>query len=352
MDAPLTGPRSLRGLPIPWELRLGLLLPLPPVVVGGLAAAIVLALHAAAFSLLGVPIRDIGGDIEGAIGARHPALSPAAHDVSVAALTLGFVLAAVRLSFTTVGRDLESLARSDASIGRRLSATPSVLAMPHVLPLSRLSGLAGLAIGLGVAEATGWQSAAVVLPLSWTLGRGAYLTVQGARFAASLAPAASELDVLDLRHMRIFGRIGLRLALLWIIGMTLFSFLTLFDSASHRAATLLGLGAGTLLTVAIASLAFVIPTRTIRQRIRLAKRMQLGSVDAKARRVRDAALTGDAAAYGRLADLLAYRAYVESVREWPIDTSMLLRFTLYLLIPLGSWVSGALVERLVDAVLD
>jgi hypothetical protein len=40
------------------------------------------------------------------------------------------------------------------------------------------------------------------------------------------------------------------------------------------------------------------------------------------------------------------------VREWPFDAPTLTRFFLYVAIPLGSWVGGALVERLLGAALD
>jgi hypothetical protein len=49
--------------------------------------------------------------------------------------------------------------------------------------------------------------------------------------------------------------------------------------------------------------------------------------------------------------MLAYEARIESVREWPFDTSTLRRFGLFLLIPLVSWIGGALVERAVNAAL-
>jgi hypothetical protein len=52
-----------------------------------------------------------------------------------------------------------------------------------------------------------------------------------------------------------------------------------------------------------------------------------------------------------MAALLAYEARIEAVREWPIDTATLRRFGLFLLIPMASWIGGALVERLVDAAL-
>ena len=49
--------------------------------------------------------------------------------------------------------------------------------------------------------------------------------------------------------------------------------------------------------------------------------------------------------------LLAYEARIEGVGEWPFDPSTLRRFGFFLLIPLVSWIGGALVERLVDAAL-
>ncbi len=51
-------------------------------------------------------------------------------------------------------------------------------------------------------------------------------------------------------------------------------------------------------------------------------------------------------------NLLAYRTQVESTREWSFDSSSLLRFGLYLLIPVASMVGGALLERVVNMVLD
>ena len=53
-----------------------------------------------------------------------------------------------------------------------------------------------------------------------------------------------------------------------------------------------------------------------------------------------------------LDELVAWRGLIESVREWPFDSPTLLRFGLYLAIPLGSWLGGAFVERLLGAALD
>ena len=130
--------------------------------------------------------------------------------------------------------------------------------------------------------------------------------------------------------------IGISLAALWIF-------------VPGFAATFV---AFTAVSLVIPTLIFVTPVRGDRRRIREAKHAELAALEPELRRVRDAAIDGDKAVQGRLADLLAYRAYVEAVREWPFDTSTVTRFGLYLLIPLASWFGSAFVERLVNAVLD
>ncbi len=86
--------------------------------------------------------------------------------------------------------------------------------------------------------------------------------------------------------------------------------------------------------------------------IRDVKREELARLEPLLRQARDDALTGNASTQGRLTDLVTYKIQVESTREWPFDSSTLIRFGLYLLIPVGSMVGGALVERIVDMVLD
>jgi hypothetical protein len=95
----------------------------------------------------------------------------------------------------------------------------------------------------------------------------------------------------------------------------------------------------------------LLPVLGVRDRIRAAKQAELDAVRERLLDAR-AELRGAAGHDGRLADLLAWRAFVEGVREWPFDASALARFGLYLLIPLGSWLGGALVERVVDRLFE
>jgi len=54
----------------------------------------------------------------------------------------------------------------------------------------------------------------------------------------------------------------------------------------------------------------------------------------------------------RLPALLAWETRVERMSAWPFDATSLFRFALLLLVPLGSWLGGALVERAVNALID
>jgi hypothetical protein len=91
--------------------------------------------------------------------------------------------------------------------------------------------------------------------------------------------------------------------------------------------------------------------RGIHERIREAKAAALS----RCREHMHAALTELAAgrsAEPPLSELVAWEARIDSVREWPFDTGALTRIGLYGLIPVLSWSGGALVERLIDALLD
>ncbi len=102
----------------------------------------------------------------------------------------------------------------------------------------------------------------------------------------------------------------------------------------------------------LAAWALVLPVRGVHRRITSAKEAKLVWSRERIRRAR-AALEGSPAdaERGELADLVAYQALVGRVQEWPFDTSTYVRFALYLLLPLGSWAAGGLIEGLVQALL-
>lgn len=98
----------------------------------------------------------------------------------------------------------------------------------------------------------------------------------------------------------------------------------------------------------------LLPVRGVHRAIRFAKNAELLAVRGPITRARTTAVADDAAtAEGpmRLSGLLAYEARIAAVAEWPFDVGTFVRFGLFLALPLGSWIAGALVEWWVSRVL-
>ena len=157
------------------------------------------------------------------------------------------------------------------------------------------------------------------------------------------------IDLFDLAPLAPFGRLGLRSALLWLILFSLFA-LNGVDAGFYWLLGVLG-----TLGLAAASLSLALPVRGVHRRVRAEKLEEMDRIH-RALRGEPGALSASPIAKwsgtATLADLVAYRSLVESVREWPLDPSTLLRFVLFLGIPVASWFGGALMERLVEAALD
>jgi hypothetical protein len=181
------------------------------------------------------------------------------------------------------------------------------------------------------------------------LGRFADTTLQTSRRFSELAQRLVRIDLFDPAALAPFARQGLLCALLWLLLPSIFA-LNAMDRDFALPIALLG-----LLGVGVATAALLLPVSGVHRRIRDAKRAERARVLAAMRGEREA-LAGSPiaarAAGASLADLVAWAGLVESVREWPFDTGMRVRFLLYLAIPLGSWLGGALVERLLGLALD
>jgi len=185
---------------------------------------------------------------------------------------------------------------------------------------------------------------AVALVLGGTIVRTLYGGVVQDRGFARLAHAIGEIDLLELGPVHVFSRRGLRRALRWLVLASVAS-LVVFDAGRGGPPALVFLG-----IVVFALFSFWLPIRGAHERVRAEKQRVLAGVRARIRGERERVEAGTARG-GRLADLLAYEARVQGVSEWPIDGFTLLRLACYLLLPLGSWLGGALVERLVNVVL-
>lgn len=224
----------------------------------------------------------------------------------------------------------------------------------------RLAGMVGVGLALLIPLATNltpWTYAfwilspeanvhRLLLPaIGWLGARFVFAVIAESRWLSRIGREMLRVDLLDLRPLAPLVRQGLRQALL---SVGLLSILALMLIDVDLAPGLLAvMGACLAGSFALSATALALPVRGAHEAIVEAKRLELDGCRERIRALRDE----PASAGGSLADLLAWRAYVESVPEWPFDAPTRLRFALYLAIPLGSWLGGALVEKLVDRLL-
>jgi hypothetical protein len=224
----------------------------------------------------------------------------------------------------------------------------------------RGAGVLGVALGLSTPLATNpvpdsyafWALPPeadvhrVLLPaLGWLGGRFVYAVLAESRWLSRIGRELVQVDLLDLRLLAPLVHQGLRQALLCAGVLSLLA-LTLVD-VDIAPGLLAVTGACLAASTALSAAALALPVRGAHQAIAAAKRAELERCTEEIRALRAGAASGERS----LADLLAWRSYVAALPEWPFDAPTLLRFALYGAIPLGSWLGGALVEKLVDRLL-
>jgi len=170
------------------------------------------------------------------------------------------------------------------------------------------------------------------------------IIVESARLS-SLSNKFPSPDLLKLNPYRPLVRQGLTNALL-VIGMA--SVLSLLGVESRYFAVLVGFW---IMSVLLAWIGMMLPLRGIRGMIKRTKRRELDWCKENLKLSRDSMKSGSHHK-PTIAEITAYQNVIENIRNWPFDSPTLIRFTLYLLIPLGSWLGGALVERGLNLLLS
>jgi hypothetical protein len=302
-------------------------------------------------------------------------LSDSARFTLALSLLLGYTLGVGRHLHVAGFRDLQQLGLEDPTTDIRSDPAQALGYEPDVVARSRLAGLAGMILGVVViglmilAEAdrrSATFAEGLLFAISdfpslwmillgflffWMFGRSVFFTVQ---YVRSDTDRHLPVDLLNLKPLFVFGRAALRVSLAWIVGV---SIATAMFALNPGPGGNLGARAFVLpvLCLGIGVSALLLPVRGLHRRIAQRKQEELEHLDA--------AIHGDLVALKRtqiadraeelrLADLLAYKTHLEGLREWPFDASTLSRVGLYLLIPVGSWLGGACVERLLNLALD
>ena len=285
------------------------------------------------------------------------------------ATTLGYISMMVVYVARGTFRDLEAL----RPVLREGEAAYACL-RNHLMRLDQrrlwIAGLVGLALFFAAEQiaverwtrllAGEWSLQAICIVAvgfaCWVvLGRAWVYLIDSARLYSQIGERHVEVDLLDLRPVSPLTRHGLRIVLLVVLSIPLTLVLaTVASPLASSSPTTLAIHGG-LWLVPVAAAVFVLPLRGLRRQIRSRKAEELTRVREEILLDRNLVArrdSGSAEASTRLPGLLAFEKRIESVREWPFDASTLTRFFLYIAIPLGSWLGGALVERLLGAALD
>ena len=193
--------------------------------------------------------------------------------------------------------------------------------------------------------------------LVWALGSNVLLfanmgwqvvrTFESNAIFAQMEGALRRVDLLHPQRLTRFGRRGLRSAFFWIGGSSIASIIFVNQKFSWLTGFVI------VGTVSMGTIAFLVPLRGLHHRIRAEKEAELERVREAIDRDREALFSAApeaARAAMRMPGLVAYEHRIASVHEWPIDTPEVARFGLMLLIGVGSWLGGAVVGHMVDAI--
>ena len=189
-----------------------------------------------------------------------------------------------------------------------------------------------------------WHRATTVF-FVWWIGCFCYVTVVESARLSRLSDHIESVDLLEMLPYRPLVRQGLTNALL-VIGTV--SVLSLLGVESRYGPVLVGFW---ITFIVLAWIGMMLPLVGFRKKIRVAKDKELDWCMQNLKIARDQLKSG-AGEQKSITEILAYKTMIESIRNWPFDSPTLVRFALYLLIPLGSWLGGAFVERGLDFFLS
>ena len=212
-----------------------------------------------------------------------------------------------------------------------------------ILPIVRFDP--GMRAGFEQAHGFGrawmiWVNAEV----GWLLARAVLEELRVARIFRDAGFRLALTDLFDLAPLQPFARRAAEGVLLGTVSAALLSLI--FAGEGWASTTLPFLVA---LILAPMGVALTLPLLGIHRRIRAAKAEELAGIHGAVRTERAALLAGGPGT--RLPALLALRAQLAEVREWPVDLSTFARVLGYLGIGLGSWVGAALVDVSIESFL-
>ena len=189
-----------------------------------------------------------------------------------------------------------------------------------------------------------WHRATSVLHI-WWIGCLCFVIVVESGRLSHLSDSIESIDLLDLLPYQPLIRQGLTNALLVIGTVSIMSLLGVESRYGLMLAVLW------IMFIGLARMGMMLPLNGIRKKIRAGRNRELDWCRQSLKIARDEMKSGVGGRQS-IAEIVAYRSMIESIRNWPFDSPTMVRFALYIMIPLGSWLGGAFVERGLDLFLS
>jgi hypothetical protein len=190
--------------------------------------------------------------------------------------------------------------------------------------------------------------------LGWVIGHALASALGATGTYRLLGRNYLKVDLLDIQPLHLFARQGMRSAFTWILLVSLVSLFWLGPTAGQTNGPII------ILVILGGTAALLYSVSGVHDSIRREKSAQLGALRERIRSEYDAVMEearsesyaeSDAESDGatQLAGLIAYHDLIERAPEWPFDIPMVARLALFATLGLGSWLGGAVVERLFES---
>lgn len=171
-----------------------------------------------------------------------------------------------------------------------------------------------------------------------------YTAIENGLVLSRLGRHCVSMDLFLIQRLKPFARVGIVYTLI-VMGALAITPLQALDAhfrlVNYSFAFALGLP--------VAILLFVLPMWGVHRRLQEERGRELAQVDAS---IAAAARDHATAALTHLNALLERRAFLQALHTWPLDLQALARVGFYLIIPPLAWVGAALVEMLVQALVE
>jgi len=180
----------------------------------------------------------------------------------------------------------------------------------------------------------------------WVVGLAVASEVSATNAYRALGRDHVIVDLLDTRPLHPFARKGLRSALSWILAVSLVSLFWLGPGAGATNGPII------VAVIVLVTGTLFYSVSGVRESIRREKGVQRDALRERIRQRRDEVLgeaPSGASEGAELASLIAYYDLIERAPEWPFDAPMIARLALFATLGLGSWLGGAVVERMLES---